>query len=116
MIFFTEVIFSCRNSSRQSFLRNGLEMAAGLWLHGSIHYSGDQFQQTIRIDGLGNIFIHPLLKAFFTIALHGMSSHSNDWEVVSRDLFTLPNGGRGGEAIHLGHLQIHQYEIEGILS
>src|SRR5580700_4569589 len=44
-----------------------------------------------------------------------MGSHSNYWDVTTCRLLSYSNRGGGLEAVHFGHLNVHQDDIERLL-
>src|SRR5579872_6967651 len=71
-------------------------------------------KQLLRVDRLGHVVVHSSFQAALPVAFHSVSSHGYDAEPTSRCLFFASNGGGGFEAIHLWHLEIHQYDIERV--
>jgi len=70
--------------------------------------------QFLRSDRLAYITIHPSRQAAFAVAGHGMRREGNDGNVFSGSLF-VANGRRCFKSIHVGHLDIHQNQVEGLL-
>ena len=54
----------------------------------------------------------PGFEAFFPVAGHGVSRHGHDRQVGLRSAFLVPDGRRGLEPVHDGHLDIHQNQVE----
>ncbi len=44
--------------------------------------------------------------------MHGVRGQRDDRSVLTAEPLTRANGGRGGEAIHLWHLHIHENHVE----
>ncbi len=68
-----------------------------------------------RLDRLGDIAVHARLQAALPIALDGVGSHRDDRDVPACPPLSLADAGRRLEAIHLGHLHVHQDQVEGLL-
>jgi hypothetical protein len=75
----------------------------------------EDFIEVLRSDGLGKISIHPRRQALFLIALHGMSGQGYDWLSTLSMFFSGSNGFRSFEAVHFGHLHVHENQIEGLI-
>ena len=67
------------------------------------------------MDGLADVTIHPGFEALFAIALHGVGSQSDDGDAAGRAVFALAEDTGGGEAVHFGHLDIHENEVKGAI-
>ena len=65
-------------------------------------------------NGFGDIVIHPGCQAALAITLGGVSRHGNNRDMAAVLFFDLTNFAGGLETIHFGHLNVHQYDIEGI--
>ena len=74
--------------------------------------SGDGLEQLLRLDRLGDVAIHADFEAALAIPLHGMGSHGNNGDVPSGSPLASTDRQRGLEAVHLGHLHVHQHQIE----
>jgi hypothetical protein len=56
--------------------------------------------------------VHGCIEAALAVALHRVRGHRDDRDVFSRASLPLANHRRRLEAVHLGHLDIHQHEVE----
>ena len=78
-------------------------------------YSVDGRYQFISVDRLGDISVHACSKASLTVALHGVGSHGEDRGVTIGRALNLADAASGCDAIHLGHLDVHEHEVEASL-
>ncbi len=79
-------------------------------------FGGDAefFGEVFDADRLGDVRIHAGGQAGFAVAAHGIGGHGDDagpgpFGVV---LLEFPDGPGGGESVHLGHLAVHQDDVE----
>ncbi|MPN58357.1 hypothetical protein SDC9_206061 [bioreactor metagenome] len=70
-------------------------------------------EQMVCIDGFGDVLVHAGIHALAAFLGHGMRGHGDDRQARQRRLGTNSPGGL--QAIHSGHLQIHQDGIVGRL-
>src|SRR5580704_5154374 len=101
--------WSLRPSATMISIRAGV---VDLRNHFASCHPGDRSGQLRRVDGLAYVVIHSGDDAFFSIAIHGAGGHGDDRDVSATGTFTRSNGGGGFETIHLGHLHIHEDEVE----
>ena len=67
-----------------------------------------------RINRLGDKIVHASLCAFLAILIVDVGSHGqNGFGFPSRQ---CPNFPRGGESVHIRHLNVHQYQIIRLLA
>jgi len=64
------------------------------------------------LDRLGHIIIHSGQEASFAVALHCVSRHCNDRNASAAAGFAGADGAGGFIAVHLGHLHVHQHQVE----
>ncbi len=75
----------------------------------------EQLGQCAEIQRLGEVIIHPGLQALVPVAGHGMGGQGNDGEVVTLYIASrIANLTGGLEAVHAGHLNIHEDQIVGL--
>src|SRR2546428_7290341 len=72
----------------------------------------DDFKELLRADRRTNISIHAGIKTSLPIAFHRITGHRDDRYMNPGGLFLLSNGSRRLETIHVGHLKIHQDDVE----
>ena len=63
-------------------------------------------------DGLGKVAVEARFEAAIAVTLHGMGRQGRDVDVASRRGLALSNGPECLEAVHRGHLQIHEDGVE----
>src|SRR5581483_3716664 len=73
----------------------------------------DDVEQIARVNGLGYVAVHAHREESLTVARHGMGSHGDNRDVRTVG-FLAANGRCSFDAIHDGHLNVHQDEIEGL--
>ena len=61
------------------------------------------------MDGLGQVVLHARIQAALAVAFHGVGGHGDDGQVVEPGF--LADGSGGGQAIHFGHLDVHQHQV-----
>jgi hypothetical protein len=69
--------------------------------------------ELLGADGLGEVAVHAGGEAALAIALHGVGRHGDDGHMFARLPLALSQQPRGGEAVQLRHLHVHQHEVEG---
>ena len=74
----------------------------------------DDREKISDIERFGDVAVHPGFKAEFSVAYHRVSGHRNDGNVLPAQLFALSNGYCGFQAVHFGHLNIHEDKVEGL--
>src|ERR1019366_6765799 len=62
-------------------------------------------------DRFGEVAIHAGVHAALVVALHGVRGHGDDGLVPAGAALTLADRGGGFEAVHLGHLYVHQHQM-----
>lgn len=67
-----------------------------------------------RRKRLGQIIVHAGGETAGAIAVHRIRGQGDDGDMVAASCVTLllPDGGGGGEAVHVRRLAIHQNKIE----
>src|SRR5690349_21729503 len=69
--------------------------------------------ELIDADRLRQVIVHTCGDAHLAIALHRIGRHCDDpWTLTG-----FPSGSdrsRGLEAVHLGHLHVHQHDVVGL--
>src|SRR5580704_2650078 len=73
---------------------------------------GEQLGSTERF---GDIRVHAGCEAPLLVTLHGVGGESDDGNVRAAATFCFANRGGGLKAIHLGHLNIQQDDVETAL-
>src|SRR5687768_8694419 len=71
----------------------------------------DLGEEYVLLDGLGDVPVHAGSETHVAVPFHSVSSHGDDRESRSPAL-ACADGARGVEAIHLGHLNIHEDNVE----
>ena len=79
-----------------------------------LHYALDGGIEVRGLHRFGDIIVHTGRQTALAIPLHGVGSHGDDGQVSPAGFLLFANGGRSREAIHDGHLYVHQYDIEGL--
>src|SRR2546428_7745652 len=74
----------------------------------------DDLEEFLRTDRLTDIGIHAAIETPLAIPLHCIAGHCNDRNMITGGLFLLSDGSRRLEAVHLGHLNIHEDNIEPV--
>ena len=69
-------------------------------------------QQLGSADRLSHIGVHAGRQIMLAIFWPIVRRHGNDGKTLARWLFPFADGGRGLQAIHFGHLDIHQHGVE----
>ena len=65
-------------------------------------------------EGFTEIVVHAGGQALFPVSFHGVGRQRNDGDVRCLRLsLSLTNAGCGREAIHDGHLAVHEDEVVG---
>ncbi len=64
------------------------------------------------LHGFHDVAVHAGLQTAVAVALHGVGGHGDDGQMLGVRLPPADLGG-GFQTVHLGHLDIHQDEIEG---
>lgn len=77
---------------------------------------GDGGEEFADVDGFADVAVHACIEALFAIALHGVGSEGDDRDAASGAVFALAEDAGGGEAVHFGHLDIHQHEVKVALT
>ena len=62
----------------------------------------------------GDVVVHSGSEASLAVAGHGVGGHRDDRDVPARAFFLLPDERGGFKTIHLGHLHIHEDQVEGL--
>ena len=78
-----------------------------------IDHLGDRGQQGVRADGLGDVQVSAGLAAgggVFVERIGGQHDHRGARQAPFA--FADPQRGGGGQAVHLGHLHVHQHGVE----
>src|SRR5665213_4046565 len=70
-----------------------------------------QGQKLLYVERLGDIVIGACGEALFLVIFHGFSGKRNDWKLAPLVAFTDFVHRR--DAIHLGHHDVHQDEVDG---
>ena len=68
----------------------------------------ERAEKNFGFERFGNVIIHARVEATFAVSLHGVGGHGNDGNVVTGLEFAFANQAGCVEAIHVGHLHIHQ--------
>src|SRR5215469_16198380 len=73
--------------------------------------TGNSCEKRSGINGLRNVVIHSSVQAALDLLGHSVGCHGDD-----RELLEMRLGAQNlccGKAVHFGHLQIHQHDVEG---
>ena len=62
--------------------------------------------------GFDDVAVHSRRQATFLVAFHGVGGHGDDRQVSAGGLLPRADDPGGLETIHVGHLHIHQDQIE----
>jgi hypothetical protein len=65
-------------------------------------------------DWFGYIRVHSSGQAKFPIALHRVCGHGDDRKVSPAVLFLGADGPGCFQAVHFGHLNVHQHHVESL--
>ena len=76
--------------------------------------SGDCGEKVVVAEGLGHIVVHAHRQAAFAISFEGMRGHGHDLLVPASGPLVVANACGGLEAVHHGHLDVHQHHSERI--
>ncbi len=76
------------------------------------HHFRNQDAKFGRTERLRQVAVHARFEAALPLPGHGVCGQSDDSRVAAGPAVALADGRRGRIAIHLGHLAIHQNEIE----
>jgi hypothetical protein len=68
--------------------------------------------EVLSPDRLRQIGVHTTGEAALHIALQRMSGERDNWQMASGRFLAIPNGSGGLKAIHVGHLDVHEHEID----
>ena len=66
--------------------------------------------QFLAIDGFGNVIVHARGQESFPVTGHGMGCHGGNGD-FGFGIGKRADGLGGGNAVHTGHLNIHEYQI-----
>src|SRR5579875_19961 len=69
----------------------------------------------LNVQGLGDVTVHSSGEAAFFVAAHGVGGHGDDGNVLASEALVAANGSGGFEAIHFGHLNVHQDRVERLV-
>ena len=72
--------------------------------------------QRVETDRLGQVIVHAGAKAALAVAGHGIRGHCDDvhvthYAVLGLRQLGIANATRGFEAVHSGHLAVHQDHV-----
>ena len=79
--------------------------------------AGEHIGECVKIDGLGKIIIHPGGEAIVAVAFHSVGGEGDDGDVRCRaavlrgGLFQAADLAGGFEAVHFGHLAVHEDQV-----
>ena len=68
--------------------------------------------EILALQRLGEITVHPRPQAPLPVSLHRVRRQGDDRYVTARPPFAFADRGHGLEPVHLGHLHVHQDEVE----
>ena len=68
--------------------------------------------KVFRTNGFRNVVIHSHFQTSLPVPLHRMGGHRNNGKMYSGLLFFFPNDRSSFKSIHLGHLYVHEDNIE----
>jgi len=70
---------------------------------------GEEFGGANR---LGDVSVHARGETVFEVAFEGVGVHGHDGDVGAGEFLALANEARGLVAVHVGHLDVHEDEVE----
>ena len=76
----------------------------------------ERVEKDFRFERLGEVIIHARLETALAVALHGVRGHGNDWNAQAGLRLARADKTRRFEAVHAGHLRIHQHRVVGIVA
>lgn len=79
---------------------------------GGFEVASDGGEHCIGVDGFGDVIIHAGGDAAVAFFCGGVGGHGDDGERV--EAFFRADFGSGLVAVHLGHLEVHEDEVEGV--
>ena len=72
----------------------------------------DRARRAVDVDGLGEVGVHARSEAFLNVLMVGVGCEGDDGDVLRRLAVELSDGGSRLQAVHHGHLHVHQDRIE----
>ena len=72
----------------------------------------DRREELHGLDRLGDIRIHPGGEAALAVPCHRVGRQRNDGDMCAGETLPRPYRPRRLEAVHLGHLNVHQHDFE----
>ena len=68
-------------------------------------------KQLVRVDGFGKVAVHARFQAQVAVAAHGVGRHGQHGQIRPGRVLAQKPGG--GQAVHHGHLHVHQHQVVG---
>ena len=93
-----------------------LSMAGGRPARGREEADGalDEVVKLLGTQGLREVLVEARGEAFLAVALHGAGRHGDDRDVPPGRLLALADQRGRLEAAEVGHLHVHQHQVEGL--
>jgi len=81
-----------------------------------VEFFGDAIEggaEAGEVERFYEVVVHARLEAALAVGFHGVGGERDDGEARAGVGFFLgTDDGRGGEAVHFGHLQVHEHDVE----
>ena len=74
----------------------------------------NDLKELLEANGFGDVTIHPSVQAPFTVSLHRVRRHGDNWNMRACHLFLLPDRRSRFKPVHLLHLHVHQHEVKSL--
>src|SRR5579864_3435554 len=74
-------------------------------------------QRTLQILGsnrLRQVSVHAVFEAALFIALQRVRGERDNWQMATGRFLALANGGSSLEAVEIGHLDVHEHQVDGL--
>ena len=68
--------------------------------------------QVAEGDGFGEVTVHAGFEAALAVAFHGVGRQRDDRQAAAGAVLSGADAGGRLEAVHAGHLQVHQHGVE----
>lgn len=71
--------------------------------------------QVLEADRLSDVTVHSRSETSISVTRHGVGGKGNDGDSGVECQFFLADSSSGLKAVHVGHLDIHQNEVERLI-